>query len=128
MAALRFGSGWYGEESVGNAAWRWMSGRSETLLPPIRGNARLTLAFDLPSELVPRHPTITLTLNGREIDRFVCTTPSVRKNWIVPARSDRWNELVISLDKVLNPAKEGLTPDARDLGLNLTSYSWAPAP
>ncbi|HEY3055677.1 MAG TPA: hypothetical protein VGK31_07070 [Thermoanaerobaculia bacterium] len=124
---LRFGSGWYGEESVGTSAWRWMSGRSETLLPPIDGPARLSIGFDLPTELVPRHPTITVQLNGQMIDRFVCTTPSVRKSWIVPARGEAWNRLIITLDKVINPEKEGLAPDARDLGLNLTSYSWGPA-
>jgi hypothetical protein len=127
-AMLRFTKGWYGEESVGASAWRWMSGRSETLLPPIAGNARLSIGFDLPSEVVPRHPTVTVTLNGRMIDQFVCTTPSVARAWTVPARADGWNELVISLDKVINPAKEGISPDPRDLGLNLTSYGWAPSP
>lgn len=125
---LRFGNGWYGEESDGRAAWRWMSGRSETLLPPVAGNARLTLGFDLPSELVPRRPALTLILNGATVDRFVISTPSVKKAWVVPARADRWNVLVIALDKVINPAKEGISPDARDLGLNLTFYSWAPEP
>ena len=85
------------------------------------------MAFDIPSELVSRHPAIEIRLNGAVIDRFVCSTPSTSKSWIVPARPDAWNELVISMDKVLNPAKEGITPDARDLGLNLTSYSWGPA-
>ncbi|HSP35261.1 MAG TPA: glycosyltransferase family 39 protein, partial [Thermoanaerobaculia bacterium] len=103
-AMFRFGRGWYGEESVGTAWWRWMSGRSETLLPPVSGNARLELGFDLPSELVPRRPTITVTLNGARVDQFVVATPSAKKSWIVPARSDRWNELTIEMDKVINPA------------------------
>src|SRR5207237_3444078 len=87
---LRFGAGWYGEERVGASAGRWMSGRSVTLLPPMAGNARLSLGFDLPTELVPRHPTITITLNGQIVDRFICTTPSVMKSWIVPARQQAW--------------------------------------
>lgn len=124
---VRFAEGWYGSESVGATEWRWMSGHSRTLLPPIAGNARLALAFDIPSELVSRHPAVEIRLNGAVIDRFVCSTPSTSKSWIVPAKPDAWNELVISMDKVLNPAKEGITPDARDLGLNLTSYSWGPA-
>ncbi len=103
---LQFGAGWYGEESVGMSAWRWMSGRSETLLPPIAGQARLFLGFDLPTELVPRHPTVTITLNGQDIDRFVCTTPSVTRSWIGPARGNAWNQLVITLDKVINPARD----------------------
>lgn len=124
---LRFGEGWYGGESVGLASWRWMSGRSETLLPPLAGTARLTLGFDIPMELAPRNPVIEIRVNGALVDRFVCATPSMTKSWVVPARADAWNQLVISMDKVLNPAKEGITPDARDLGLDLTSYSWGPA-
>ncbi len=125
---LRFVDGWYGEESVGTAAWRWMSGHSRTQMPPVCGNARLTLGFDIPSELVPRHATITISVNGTPVDRFVITTPSVKKSWVVPARADRWNDLEVTLDKVINPAREHISPDARDLGLNLTSYSWTPAP
>jgi hypothetical protein len=123
----RFVSGWYGEEVVGFSAWRWMSGHSQTLLPPVAGTARLSLGFDLPSELVPRRPVVEIRVNGNVIDRLVCTTPSVAKSWVVPARSDAWNTLEIVLDKVINPQKEGISPDARDLGLNLTSYSWVPA-
>ncbi|HEX7421581.1 MAG TPA: hypothetical protein VF505_16945, partial [Thermoanaerobaculia bacterium] len=124
---FRFGKGWYGGESEGLSSWRWMSGRSETLLPPVAGTARLTLGFDIPMELAPRKPAIEIRVNGVLVDRFVCSTPSMTKSWLVPARADTWNQLVISMDKVLNPAKEGITPDARDLGLDLTSYSWGPA-
>lgn len=123
---FRFGNGWYDEESVGASAWRWMGARSETLLPPVAGNARLMLTFDVPAELVPRRPAIDIRVNGQLVDHFICTTPTTSKSWTVPARSNSWNELVISMDKVLNPAKEGITSDARDLGLNLTSYAWTP--
>lgn len=124
---VRFGRGWYGGESEGLASWRWMSGRSETFLPPVAGPARLTLGFDIPMELAPRRPSIEIRVNGALVDRFVCATPTMTKSWLVPARADAWNQLVISMDKVLNPAKEGITPDSRDLGLDLTSYSWSPA-
>jgi hypothetical protein len=123
---VRFGPGWYEEENVGTGVWRWMSGRSETQLPPVQGNARLAIAFDLPTELVPRKPVIEVRLNGQVIDRFAATTLNNQKVWIVPARPGSWNELVISMDRVLNPAKEGIVADWRDLGLELTSYSWGP--
>ncbi|GAC1432980.1 MAG: hypothetical protein NVSMB68_05430 [Thermoanaerobaculia bacterium] len=124
---VRFGAGWYGRESVGASEWRWMSRHSQTFLPPLAGKARLTLAFDIPSELVSRHPAIDIQLNGQLIEHFVVTSPSTKKSWVVAPRADDWNELVMSMDKVLNPAREGLTPDARDLGLDLTSYGWGPA-
>ncbi len=126
-SVFRFGAGWYGVESIGLASWRWMSGRSETLLPPVAGIARLTLGFDIPMELAPRKPVIEVRVNAQLIDRFVCVTPSMTRSWLVPSRADSWNQLVITMDKVLNPAREGITPDARDLGLDLTSYSWGPA-
>lgn len=126
-SVFRFVKGWYGGESVGEAAWRWSSGRSETLLAPVAGTARLTLGFDIPMELAPRKPMIEVRVNGQLVDRFVCATPSMTRSWLVPARGDAWNDLVISMDKVLNPAREGLTPDRRDLGLDLTSYFWGPA-
>lgn len=121
---LQFGRGWYDEEGSGNASWRWMSGSSELLLPPAGPTAQLSLGFDLPTELVPRRPTVEVRLNGIVVDRFVCSTLNVHKRWTVPARSDSWNKLEIVMDKVLNPKNEGLNADARDLGLNLTSYSW----
>ena len=126
-SVFRFGAGWYGGENVGLMSWRWMSGHSEALLPPVVGTARLMLGFDIPSEMVSRQPGIEIRVNGQLVDRFVCTTPSMRKSWLVPARADAWNQLVISMDKVLNPAREGITLDSRDLGLDLTSYSWGPA-
>ena len=123
---IRFGTGWYEPETFGTTVLRWMAGRSETWLPPVQGNARLAIGFDLPTELVPRKPVIEVRLNGQLIDRFGGTPFGNRRQWVVPSRPDGWNELVITMDKVLNPAKEGITPDARDLGLNLTSYSWGP--
>lgn len=121
-----FGSGWYPEEGEGAQRWRWMGHRSEMLLPPIAGKARLTLNFDLPTELAPRHPNVDVYVNGQLVDRIVCTTVSVTRTVVVPSRGDAWNQLVISMDKVLNPAKEGILPDDRDLGLELTSYGWQP--
>ena len=122
-----FSAGWYAPEGEAAHRWRWMGGRSITMLPPIAGKARLTLDFDLPTELVPRHPTVEIYLNGQLVDRSVCTTPSVSRTVIVPASGNMWNQLVISMDKVLNPAKEGILPDARDLSLNLTGYGWEAA-
>ncbi len=124
---FRFGPGWFENESDGAVEWRWMSGRSQTLLPPLSGNGRLTLAFDIPSELVSRHPSIEIRVNGQIIDRFVCSTPSTTRTWTVPSRANAWNELVISMDRVLNPAKEGISSDSRDLGLELTSHGWGQA-
>jgi hypothetical protein len=123
---LQFGAGWYGSESYGTREWRWMGRSSVTMLPPVNGNVRLTLAFDIPSELVAQHPNVEVRLNGQLVDRIVCTSASTSKSWIVPSRPNAWNRLDLSVDRVLNPAKAGIAPDPRDLGLMLTSYAWTP--
>ncbi|MBK5259771.1 MAG: hypothetical protein JJE51_09275 [Thermoanaerobaculia bacterium] len=122
----RFGSGWYWEEEDGKSTWRWMAGRGEISLQPVAGKATLTIEFSLPTEVVPRRPVIEVTLNGHMVERFVCATPSVRKEWTVDALADRRNELVITTDKPLNPAREKINADERDLGLQLFAYSWRP--
>jgi len=123
-SVLRFGDGWYGAESVGLIAWRWMGSHSETLLPGMQGTAKLRLAFDIPTELIRRHPTVEIRLNDQIVDRILCTTASVSKNWVVRSRAGAPNRLEISIDRVLNPAKEHISGDSRDLGLKLTDYGW----
>lgn len=122
-----FGEGWYEEESWGIDWWKWMGGRSVTYFPAVAGNARLTLNGDIPTELVPRKTTMEVRVNGQAIDRFLCEKEAVEKTWIVPALADRPNEIVIAVDKVINPAKEGINPDGRDLGFRLRTYGWEPA-
>jgi hypothetical protein len=121
-----FGDGWYEEESWGLQWWKWMGGRTSTYFPPpVAGNAaRLTIAGEFPTELVPRRPTFEVRINGGLVDRFVVTNQFISKSWVVPVAGNRATELVISLDKVINPAKEGINPDTRDLGFRLTSYGW----
>jgi hypothetical protein len=122
-----FNEGWYWEEGDGEHTWRWMSGRGTMSLQPIVGRASLMLEFSVPTELVPRKPVAEIVLNGKVLDRFiVASAEAVRKEWVVDARGDARNELVITMDKVLNPMKEGLIADERDLGLQLHQYWWRP--
>ncbi|HYU24359.1 MAG TPA: hypothetical protein VEO74_04085, partial [Thermoanaerobaculia bacterium] len=119
-----FGDGWHDEEGEGNVVFRWMKARSVTLLPAVGPRARLTLAFGIPSQLVAAAPTLTVTLNGRVIDRVRCTTETMSKTWDVDANANAPNELVLSIDRVVNPLREHLGGDARDLGLRLDRYEW----
>ena len=122
-----FGEGWYGEEGEGENFWRWMGARSITFLPPIAGDASLELEVVVPFELVPRRPVVDVTLNGSLVGKILCTKPSMSAAWRVPARADGRNELTLSISRVLNPVAEGLSGDARDLGLQLVRYGWMPA-
>jgi len=120
----RFRDGWHDEEGEGNIVFRWMKARSVALLPAVGPRARLTLVFGIPSELVAAAPTLTVALNGRVIDRVRCTTETMAKKWDVDANANAPNELVLAIDRVVNPLRQHLGGDARDLGLRLDRYEW----
>jgi len=120
----RFREGWHDEEGEGTHIYRWMKGRSVTMLPAAGPRARLTLAFGIPQPLVTAAPTLTVQLNGRVIDRVRCTAETMSKTWDVDANGDAPNELVLSIDRVVNPLRDHLGGDARDLGLRLDAYEW----
>ena len=113
----RFRDGWHDEEGEAEIVYRWMAGRSETLLPDVGPRARLAMAFRIPKPLVPAAPTLTVALNGRVIDRVRCTTENLSKTWDVDATPA--NTLILSVDRTFKPAG-----DVRELGLRLDSYSW----
>ncbi len=126
-AVWRFGDGWYDEEGEGKSLYRWMGARSATTLPPVGPRARLSLKFGIPSPLVRLAPALTVTLNGRVIDRVRCDAGEIAKSWDVDANANGANELVLSIDRVVNPLREHLGGDARDLGLRLDDYAWTAA-
>lgn len=123
-----FGEGWYGAESGQQDEWRWMSGRSETILPPASGRTKLRIFASLPRELVPHRPRITVALNGTRIAQFAADGPRVEREWnVLPAAAGRPNLLVIEVSRTINPANEGIGDDRRDLGLQVRFLSWGKA-
>lgn len=119
-----FGEGWHDIEWHSEVVWLWMGRRSVTWLPPMEGPATLTLRFEPVPEKGP--PVIEVQLNGQMIERFAASGLTEKK-WNVTPRADGWNELVITADRAVNPAREGISGDARDLSLQLLGYDWAPA-
>jgi len=117
----RFGDGWHDEEGEGTEVFRWMRGRSVTTLPNVGPRARLSIEFEIPSPLVAAAPTLTVTLNGRVIDRVRCTSETMTKTWDVDAGPR--NELVLSIDRTMKAPG-----DVRELGLRLDRYSWTALP
>ncbi|HVS33556.1 MAG TPA: hypothetical protein VMS98_19130 [Thermoanaerobaculia bacterium] len=120
-----FVSGWYDEESSGGSTWRWMGKRSVTLLPRLRRPARLDLRFSIPRSRAGPPPRVTIQLNGDVLDAFTAGEPAVERSFAIdrPALRDR-NELVIEIDRVVNPLAAGLSGDPRDLGLRLERLEW----
>ena len=117
---IAFGAGWYDEEGTGEQVWRWMGGRSVAQLPPIHGDARLTLDLYAPLDAVPP-PQVTISVNGAVVDRFVPASRYVQRELVVHARGDAANELVIETDRVTKPRD-----DPRVLGLRLNAIGWLP--
>ena len=124
--SVRFLEGWYESENAGGAeVWRWMARRAVTVLPALPGPAELRLDLQIPLDSLPSTPTVSLFVDGRLVDRFRGDEAFVTRTLkIEPWPGAKTRELIIETDTVVNPAKQGLAADERDLGLLLRSMSW----
>lgn len=121
---IKFGDGWYSEEDNGQGVWwRWMRGESHTLLGPLGRPAQLQVTLAYPDELEPA-PAVVIALDGNVIDRFVAPRGNVERSYPAQSRSGAPDELVISVDRTVNPLRSHRGPDPRDLGLRLLSLTW----
>jgi hypothetical protein len=119
---VAFGEGWHEEESERGEVWRWMAGRSVALLPPLAGDALLTLTLYVPLDALPAAPKVTIRLNGEVVDRFEGSSEIMQRELKVRARGDAPNELVMETDGVVTPPPG----DPRLLGLRLNALGWKP--
>jgi hypothetical protein len=124
---IRFAEGWYDPEGSGVTGWRWMGRRARALLPPIRGRASLTLRMYVPLDAMQVAPNIDVWLNGVKVDRIHAAEANFERTYVVSARDDGSNELVIETDRIVNPAKEHIIPDPRDLGVRVSDIEWSNA-
>lgn len=124
----QFVSGWYGPESQDIHEWRWMSGRSVTVLPPQNGRAILRLHLGIPGELMGQRPQVTVRINGRIVDRFRTSDGYLERNVHVTAAPNRApNVLELSIDRTVTPVRAHTGNDRRTLGLRLRYLAWGPA-
>ena len=122
-----FGAGWYQPESSDTDEWRWMGSHSATLLPPTSGPAALRLNFDVPAELLPLHPRVTIKLNGKVIESFPATHSTETHDYTGLASDPvRSNVLELSIDHTLKPTSVP-GADARELGLMMRFLSFGTA-
>ena len=123
----QFVSGWYRPEREETNEWRWMAQRSITRLPPGTGKHVLRLAFDVPDELMGDPPVVTIKLNGAIVASFRAPEAHLSRDYSVqPAPNGAVNVLELSVDKSLNPARQHLGDDPRELGLLVRFLSWGP--
>lgn len=125
--SAQFASGWYVAERSGSDEWRWMGPHSATTLPPAQGDTVLRLVFDVPDELMPLRPLITVKLNGAIVGRFRPKEAHLSRDYHVqPALDGARNVLELDTERAVNPARQHAGDDARDLGLLVRMLSWGP--
>jgi hypothetical protein len=123
-----FAEGWHLPERSDVDEWRWMGAHSVTRFPPESGAALLRIRFGIAPEIVPQHPTVTVTMNGKVIDRIAVAQENYEKTYeVAPAPGGAPNVLELSIDKTLNPAKMRLGTDSRELGVAMRALSFGPA-
>jgi len=125
---IKFGDGWYGEERGDDGeGWRWMGAESHTILEPLAHRAQLGFVVTFPLDGEPP-PTVTVRLDGRVVDRFVPKHANVERLYVVDSRGGAPDELVLSVDHVMNPSRTHPGGDSRDLGIQLHRILWKAAP
>ena len=123
----QFLAGWYAPEAQDIHEWRWMNGRSVTILPPQSGPAILRMHLGIPGELMDKNPEITVKINGRIADRFRTSEGYLERNvHVMPAPNGAPNTLELSIDHTLSPPPHQAS-DGRTLGLRLRYLAWGPA-
>ena len=121
----QFVSGWYAPERNGQEENRWMSGHSTTILPGRSGDSVLRLVYDIPDELMPQHPTVTVKFNGVIIDQSPAADAHPSRDFHVdPAPNGAPNTLELQIDRTLNPRAQHLGDDQRELGLLVHFLAW----
>jgi len=118
-----FGEGWYPVEiDATGRPYRWMGMRSRTLLESLPKRGELTLLFFALLDVQPA-PEVTVVFNGTVIERFHPTGQFFRRDYPLDSIPGKAGELVISVDRVVNPRSLG-KGDPRDLGLRVSGVSW----
>ena len=126
-AQAQFVSGWYPAERNGQEENRWMARHSTTILPGRSGDTVLRLVYDIPDELVPQRPTLTVKINGVIIDQSQLTEAHLSRDFHVePAPNNAPNTLDLSMDRTVNPRAQHLGDDPRELGLLVHFLAWGP--
>lgn len=118
----RFGDGWYGQENTRGGPWRWMAGHGSIELPPIEGKARLVLRIFVPLHVI-KSPSIVVRVNGAVIAAVKPQTPAFEITQDFPANAGA-RAIDIETDRVVNPLRQRLSGDSRDLGLRLDALEW----
>ncbi|MEA2239547.1 MAG: hypothetical protein QOC81_4271 [Thermoanaerobaculia bacterium] len=114
----QFLSGWYPAEQQGPLQRRAMSAHSVTKLPASNGDSILRIQFRVPAAVSVAHATVTISLNGRVLDRFAAPLDEDDREYhVTPSANGGPNVLELSIDGPL---------DSRGIALSVTCLSFGP--
>ncbi|HSP35942.1 MAG TPA: hypothetical protein VLU46_16635, partial [Thermoanaerobaculia bacterium] len=122
---VEFGDGWYGEEITPTTSWQWMAGRGRIVLPEVRGASRLRMRFFVPLHVIRGTPTVTIRRNGVVVKTIAVREPFV--DFVYDFAGAAGPQTIdIDTDRTVNPLREHISGDGRDLGLRLDEMEWIP--
>jgi 4-amino-4-deoxy-L-arabinose transferase-like glycosyltransferase len=118
-----FLSGWFAQQQRRDVPWRWMADRSRVAL--FVGADRMTLHLRAAPPRPANRPTVSLRLDGADLDRFTPIGDTIDRTVTVRPGSGRvWSVLSIDVDT----AKEIDSAPARPgLALRCLQLDWSPA-
>ncbi|MFN0120967.1 MAG: hypothetical protein ACKV2V_10730 [Blastocatellia bacterium] len=122
---LKFTTGWHDTEAdTTGQRWRWMARRSETQLRNRGADMKLRIEGWTPTQLLQAPPTLRVSLNGKELERFPTPTGGFTKSWDVPIALQGTGEtstLVMEISDVAPVPNE-----TRELAFSLNNLIWKP--
>ncbi|HEX9163490.1 MAG TPA: hypothetical protein VF980_17420 [Thermoanaerobaculia bacterium] len=120
----RFADGWYDEEETRTSAWRWMGSHGTIELPPIAGKSRLRMRLFVPLHVIKPAPDVLVRVNGAVIRVLRPATPFV--DFVQDFDAAAAVRVVdIETSRVVNPLRQHLGSDPRDLGVRLDQLEWS---
>ncbi|MEP6918632.1 MAG: hypothetical protein ABJC89_23525, partial [Acidobacteriota bacterium] len=124
MAALD--TGWQEPEysPLTARSWHWMAERATMWVRPLGRDVILTLTGESPLRYFDEPPTVTITVAGRPVARFV-PADDFTQDIILPgdALAAAGGRVLVESDKWFVPGKQDAAADRRHLALRVYSYS-----
>ena len=118
------------KDDKAGASWRWMGNEGIVKVKNTKKDMTLKIAGNVPMDRFPQPPSIAISINGEELEKFNATAGLMEKVYSVPAAklgSSDFAEIKITTTKAFTPKDsiKGAT-DPRALGFSLTNLTWQP--
>jgi hypothetical protein len=121
-----FGRGFWPMEFAAGKTWRWMADRGEIRLPKRPTRQSLRIVGWLPLEFLEGPPTIQITLDNHQLDRFVAADRVLDRDYRVnPAE---WGDVSSAVLLIETSATARVSGDTRDLGVAIEAIKWEDLP